>query len=354
MKGSIDIKRINSRLERIANVLSLNASFIENLGLLNGKMGIAIFFFHYARYTNNKIFENYADELVDEIYGEINKSISIDFENGVTGIGWGIEYLVKNGFVQADTDEALSEIDSVIYRARINSPILITDGKDLFGYGHYYVSRLTGNEINDNDLDTLIKKYHLIFLIDECERILVQNHFKGFNIESLSVNTINSLIWFILEVNRLEIFPSKTNELMQIIPGFIKSLNLESINVSGLKQLRTLMTFMKPLIHEPAGINPAKDKTDKETLEMFDFESSEVKIESFIKNSWQRIVYEPYVARKMETGDFYNNTFLLKDIEESWSQILETLDKNSFGLTGLAGLGLGLLMDNERISPKTN
>jgi hypothetical protein len=155
-------------------------------------------------------------------------------------------------------------------------------------------------------------------------------------------------------VNRLEIFPAKTNKLMQIIPGFIKSLNLESINVSGLKQLRTLMTFMKPLMHEPVGINPAKDNPDKETLEMSDFESSEVKIENFIKNSWQRIVYEPYVARKMETGDFYNNTFLLKDIEESWSQILETLDKNRFGLTGLAGLGLGLLMDNERISPKTN
>jgi hypothetical protein len=67
MKGAIDIKSIKSRLERIANLLLLNASFIENLGLLNGKMGIAIFFFHYARYTNNKIFENYADDMVDEI-----------------------------------------------------------------------------------------------------------------------------------------------------------------------------------------------------------------------------------------------------------------------------------------------
>ncbi len=97
---------IGDRLQRIANVLLLNASFLDNPGLLNGKMGIAIFCYHYSRYSKNKIYEDYAGELVDEIYEEINTSTPVDFENGLTGIGWGIEYLVKNGFVQADTDEA--------------------------------------------------------------------------------------------------------------------------------------------------------------------------------------------------------------------------------------------------------
>ena len=110
-------QRIDSHLQRIANVLLLNASFIDNLGLLNGKMGIAIFFYHYARYTDNKVYSNYAGELIDEIYEEINKNTPIDFANGLTGIGWGIEYLVKNGFVEADTDVALSEMDAGISKA---------------------------------------------------------------------------------------------------------------------------------------------------------------------------------------------------------------------------------------------
>ncbi len=109
-------EKIIDRLRRIANVLLLNASFIDNPGLLNGKMGIAIFFYHYSRYTKNKIYEDYAGELVDEIYEEINTSTPVNFENGLTGIGWGIEYLVKNKFVQADTDEALAEIDNTIYK----------------------------------------------------------------------------------------------------------------------------------------------------------------------------------------------------------------------------------------------
>jgi lantibiotic modifying enzyme len=84
-----------SRQQRITNTLLLNASFIDNLGLMHGKMGIAIYFFHLARETKNQIYEDYAGELIDEIYDEISTTTTLDFENGLAGIGWGIEYLVQ-------------------------------------------------------------------------------------------------------------------------------------------------------------------------------------------------------------------------------------------------------------------
>ncbi len=49
-------------LERIANHSTINSSFLDNLGLFHGKMGIVIFFYHYSRYTNNPIY----DELLCE------------------------------------------------------------------------------------------------------------------------------------------------------------------------------------------------------------------------------------------------------------------------------------------------
>src|SRR5690554_2330109 len=45
--------------QRITNTLLLNASFIGNIGLLNGKMGISICFFHLARQTGIQIYEDY-------------------------------------------------------------------------------------------------------------------------------------------------------------------------------------------------------------------------------------------------------------------------------------------------------
>ena len=86
--------------QKIINTLLLNASFIDNLGLMHGKMGISIFFFHLARQTQNKIYEDYAGELIDEIYEEISANTLVDFENGLAGIGWGIEYLAQNNFIE--------------------------------------------------------------------------------------------------------------------------------------------------------------------------------------------------------------------------------------------------------------
>lgn len=101
-------------LERIANHLVINSSFLDNLGLFHGKMGIAIFFYHYSRYTNNPIYEDFAGELLDEIYEDIHRGISFDFENGLCGIGWGIEYLLQNKYIEGDSDEILEDIDRKI------------------------------------------------------------------------------------------------------------------------------------------------------------------------------------------------------------------------------------------------
>jgi glycosyltransferase involved in cell wall biosynthesis len=43
-------------VQRIINGLLLHSSFIDNLGLLNGKMGVSIFFYHLSRKTGNTIY----------------------------------------------------------------------------------------------------------------------------------------------------------------------------------------------------------------------------------------------------------------------------------------------------------
>jgi hypothetical protein len=50
----------SSFLSRAVNHLFLHASFLDNLGLMHGKMGIAICFYHLSRQTGSEIYENYA------------------------------------------------------------------------------------------------------------------------------------------------------------------------------------------------------------------------------------------------------------------------------------------------------
>jgi hypothetical protein len=162
--------------QKIINNLLLNASFIDNIGLMHGKMGISIFFFHLARQTKNQIYEDYAGELIDEIYEEITANTPVDFENGLAGIGWGIEYLVQNKFIEADTDEVLEEFDNRIFKELIyNTPKEIGLLIGIIGVGAYFLKRIQNPSSNDEKITTLTNKQTLIHFIDELDR-RVQNN----------------------------------------------------------------------------------------------------------------------------------------------------------------------------------
>lgn len=337
MNESKQKSKVDSRLQLIANMLLLNASFIENLGLLNGKMGIAIFFYNYARYTSNKIFEDSAGELIDEIYEEINTNTPVDFANGLTGIGWGIEYLKRNGFVEVETNEALAEIDNVVYRSSLDRPILLDNGNDLFGYGFYYISRIQGRENDDDKQNSFLKKTHLIYLTDLCEQILVQK-------QPLSLDTINSIIWFFLEMHRFGLFPEKVEKVFSSLPEYIESDLQSSDDRSGqsllLRLTENIITSIADIGLQKTFRTILKKKNDK----VSDTNNSEdIIVNNFTKNNWQGMVYKPYETNDNQLQEPSGKIFSIIDDEENWIRRLDKLTKNNLGLTGLAGLGMGLL-----------
>ncbi len=153
------------------STLLLNSGFIENTGLLNGKMGIAICFYHLAREYNNRIYENFAGDLIDEIYQEITVETPVDFENGLAGIGWGIEYLVQNGFIEADTNEVLEEFDYRIFEELIHyTPVEIDLFDGILGIGAYFSKRYRNQTPDDEKIPASTIKQAFSHLIDELDR----------------------------------------------------------------------------------------------------------------------------------------------------------------------------------------
>jgi Fe-S cluster biosynthesis and repair protein YggX len=273
--------------QRISNTLLLNASFIDNLGIMHGKMGISICFFHLARQTGNQIYEDYAGELIDEIYEEITANTPIDFENGLAGIGYGIEYLVQNGFIEADTDEVLEEFDNRIFKELIyNTPQDIGLLNGLVGIGAYFLKRIKNKASNDEKIPTLTNKQTLIHVIDELDRrisdiseiirepCMISNkkqqttNNKQRTTEPQTTNKqfdltwdYPALLWFFAELYEQNIFNFKVEK---IIKRLTKPLSNES-NLPKLQSNRLLLVLALTKLQQITTNEPGTTNNEQQT-----------------------------------------------------------------------------------------
>ncbi|MDX8337542.1 lanthionine synthetase LanC family protein [Draconibacterium sp. IB214405] len=237
----------------IINSLMLNASFIDNIGLLNGKMGIAICFFQLARTTNESVYYDYAGELIDEIYDELSIETTLDFENGLAGIGWGIEYLVQNGFLEADTNEVLEEFDNRLYNElNLNPSQEIGLLKGIIGLGIYFLTRIP-TKISLSEKKVSIASEALIQIIEmldyrvkdisnmiyeESTYSMAQNKSKFFDITW----DYSSLLWFCSELLQKDI---ASIDVENIIERLIEPLDENRSKLTNPKRLLISITLLK-------------------------------------------------------------------------------------------------------------
>ena len=140
---------MSEKYQQALAYLTINSSFVADLGLFHGRMGIVLFFAHYGRAVQEKCYEDFAGDLLDEIYEEIHWDMPVNLENGLCGIGWGIEYLVQQGFMKGNTDEILADIDRKVMEI---DPLRMTDlsfRRGLAGIAFYVIARLNAHRETD-------------------------------------------------------------------------------------------------------------------------------------------------------------------------------------------------------------
>lgn len=201
----------------------LNSDIIDkhrNYSLLSGKTGIALYFFYFSRYSKSQEFNDKAFKIMEEVINELNSQGSIfTFAGGIAGIGWTIEHLNREGFIECDTNEVLSEIDEILFKSMIYE--LKRGNYDYLhgalGIALYFVVRFKSN--------TKIKSY-LEFIILEMElasknngnntiwesTLSSENGLRGYNL-SLS-HGLSSIISILRKIYDLGIQMDKTEILI--------------------------------------------------------------------------------------------------------------------------------------------
>jgi hypothetical protein len=130
--------------QRILHRLLLEAERIKKVGLLNGKMGIVLFFEHYYKHTRQAIYDTAANDLMENILQCTHQELSLGFSDGLCGIGWGVEYLLQNELAEGNSAEICEEIDnSMMNRSpRRMTDLSLTTG--LEGLLHYVLAHISG------------------------------------------------------------------------------------------------------------------------------------------------------------------------------------------------------------------
>lgn len=94
----------------IANTLSLYAYHMQDAGLAGGKAGVMLFLYAYARYSGQEYYSDFAGEMLDGLLKNA-RMLPPDFGNGLAGVGWAVDRLLKEGHVGGDPDKVLAPVD---------------------------------------------------------------------------------------------------------------------------------------------------------------------------------------------------------------------------------------------------
>lgn len=94
-------------VHKLTDYILLNSCSTSSLGLYNGKAGMALALFEVAKSLQDEYIEEQASELLQESL--LSKNDDIGFENGLSGIGYVLLYLIENNFVDANFEELFGD-----------------------------------------------------------------------------------------------------------------------------------------------------------------------------------------------------------------------------------------------------
>ncbi len=160
---------MDTSFSKLFSITGLNKIKGINQGLIHGNMGLCILFYVSSRKLENDRLEEIADHLIEEVFENINDKTTLDFENGLCGIAWGIEQIIRNNYVEGDSDIILEGIDSQLF-AYLNKERMIGFDftKGLSGFLFYLTSRLKNYHQNPS-LSSRINRELFIHCINQID-----------------------------------------------------------------------------------------------------------------------------------------------------------------------------------------
>ncbi|MXO04124.1 lanthionine synthetase C family protein [Flavobacterium sp. HBTb2-11-1] len=168
---------LNFKLDEIYKILKSEHQS-ENLGVLTGLTGLAMFHFYYSRFKNEDKASDIGVKIITDCFEKINDNYELPtYCSGIAGFGWALEHLQLENFIEFDNDEVLSDLDHYLFeRQSVDTSIGYFDFlHGSIGYGYYFLSRYKST--TSQKLKNRYKIY-LLELISSIEKFAIESENK--------------------------------------------------------------------------------------------------------------------------------------------------------------------------------
>ena len=218
MRGKL-LNVIDKRLKR--SIISSGT-----LGLVGGKLGICIFEALYSEETQNSNSRKKSIALFNEIVVNY-ESLPDTFLSGKVGLGWGMLLLSKHAILELDdkVQNLLNQISHLSSYSLNGHPYQLSLDDKLFVKGIYKLQQMP----SDQSLLRFVIDEELIAFVDDCENLLFRSIKHIYNPKHLSLRELNSILYFLKEIENRRIFPFKARILIEKVNDLYKTVNNKSL-----------------------------------------------------------------------------------------------------------------------------
>lgn len=294
---------MNKILQRIANTIVANLANTEPIGLFDGRIGLCLFLYKYARYSGSSIYEDVASDLLDDIFCQLKPDMSPSAIDGLSGIGYGLSILLREGFLESDPDDHIfQDIDEALFRDVKSSLIKETRFPiSLCSSGIYLLSRMT---LRMNEIESV-----WISGVIENIRMLVMGSVQKKN--RLKLSLLNSMLYVLcglhgkLDMSKITI-ENLLKEILHLSIQSIDSQDYQDIDIVLLKhQIKRLPLVLK----------------EERLLLLNKIERTKCFVESakadiWYDNLWWSILYDVPVVEGLSLSDV--ESYIDKKIQDSF------------------------------------
>lgn len=262
---------MNKQLFKIADIVTAHLQDMKSIGLIEGKMGLVLFYYEFSRYLSLEIDNHLANNLLDEVLSKAGKVGNNGIELGLAGIGWGINYLIRNEFVEV-TEDALIDLE---YNLFSGESVDFGINFSMLSPAVYLLSKYGGKEMLGN------YDVYVLALLNTCRYYCLSIY----DNKKKPLDLINSMLYFLLGLKKQNVHVWEADKLIWKILTYLldykdieKDIYGDTVILFNLLHQMPDSTFLKKEVM--ARLSNLKDK--------------DWSIEAYRKILWQQILFSQW------------------------------------------------------------